>query len=270
MNTFASSIVPAGAAAALLISGSAYGAPLATESFDYDAGTALQSVPGGGGTGFAADWFKFSGGDHLITASSVSQTAASVEPTGNAVAVTDPGFTRYGRTLATPAGADGSTLWVSVLFDPITVTGGGFGGLVISGSADGVVLGDAGGSNTNYVAEKLFGGGFANSGVAITPGDETFLVARIDFNSDPGGLDTVSLFVNPGTTQPGASTSTVDLNFGTLDQIGLISGDGTTFNLDEIRLGSSYADVAAIPEPASVALLGAGLALVVGRRRRSA
>jgi len=44
---------------------------------------------------------------------------------------------------------------------------------------------------------------------------------------------------------------------------------GTKFFVDEIRIGTTFSDVAPVPEPGTLALLGSGGLLLLLRRRRA-
>jgi uncharacterized protein (TIGR03382 family) len=74
----------------------------------------------------------------------------------------------------------------------------------------------------------------------------------------------------PGATPPAAASATKsDLDVGTITTIGFAAGADATWTVDEVRIGSTFADVAPLPEPAAASLAGlAGLSLL-GRRRRS-
>jgi hypothetical protein len=51
----------------------------------------------------------------------------------------------------------------------------------------------------------------------------------------------------------------------TFDRIRIQSGNGSSFNVDEVALGTNYSD---IPEPATAGLLGLAAGALLARRRR--
>jgi len=118
------------------------------------------------------------------------------------------------------------------------------------------------------------------SPIAMGVGLTHLLVGRIDWN--PGGFETVSLWVDPtdvtsevaaGTTY--LSTSAFELTAITAVRpfVGNTAGALTAVsaNFDEFRLGGSWASVtslAVVPEPASGALLGLGVLSLLAFRRR--
>lgn len=81
-----------------------------------------------------------------------------------------------------------------------------------------------------------------------------------------------SLFVNPliGQSEPGvAPIAQMEVNLPRLNTIGFTSGfSGTEFIFDELRIGSTYADVTPVPEPTSLLLLSTAGAVLAGSRRR--
>jgi len=120
-----------------------------------------------------------------------------------------------------------------------------------------------------------------NINIATDNGATHLFVLRFDLTTAAGGdvvygyLDPTDLVNEPGS--PNALLFGFDFGlaqFGSMVQF-VFPGDApnTTGYLDELRFGTSYADVhpAAIPEPATFSLLGlAGLAFVFRARRQKA
>lgn len=115
-------------------------------------------------------------------------------------------------------------------------------------------------------------------------GDTLFIVGEYDISST-GAADTAELYVfdsstpTPDTipsTQP--LTPTVSSPFSAALSGGdniesfFLRDQGTSFaaNIDNVRVGTTWADVTSVPEPASLGLLGLGAFAAVSRRRRMA
>ena len=109
-----------------------------------------------------------------------------------------------------------------------------------------------------------------------------FFVIKID--NVVGGADTISIIYDPAdlTTEdswaaPDMQTTTKDI--GAPDKLWLYTWPDTTYgngnlhertglHIDEIRIGTSWADVTPVPEPATVAVLGISFVLAALLRRR--
>ena len=162
----------------------------------------------------------------------------------------------------------GSTLYVSFLMQLNQNTG--YAGLsFISGGGETLFLGRPGGAaaGTTLGIDPL--GGTAVRAAGADPLVLSLLVFRIDFL---GGSENINLYVNPtlGTEPATASATTTKTNQLNVDSFRIQSADPGT--LDELRFGTTYADVTpfAVPEPASAALVllgGAGMVAVIRRRR---
>ena len=130
-------------------------------------------------------------------------------------------------------------------------------------------------------------GGLVQSGtpIAMGIGITHLLIGRIDWN--PGGFETVSLWVDPSdvTTETAAgtiyaSTSAFELTgitgirpfVGASATVGGNTVPGTSANFDEFRIGGTWESVtslpvAPVPEPTTWALLGLGLGVFFLLRR---
>lgn len=117
--------------------------------------------------------------------------------------------------------------------------------------------------------------GTTAGGAAFTAGSDYLIVGKIDATA--AGADTISLSIWENGTSIGSEPVTwaVSGNVAAADQgVQLnrlyLQGSGNTDQFDEIRFGSSFADVTGVPEPSSFALLLCGsLALYLRRRHRS-
>ena len=162
---------------------------------------------------------------------------------------------------ATTSSADGSEIWVSV---EISLSGSTWGGIsFFDGGTEKVLFG----RDTNNAFWGIDAAPENYSTIAATV-DQTFhLLGLIEYNS---GVDTISLWIDPtdmnnlGT----ANASTTDtLGTFTKLRLGTGIGSGSGLTVDNLTIGTTFADV--IPEPSSAALLlGLGAVALVLRRRK--
>ena len=118
--------------------------------------------------------------------------------------------------------------------------------------------------------------GFSASNLSSMPvvtGTTAFLVLEMAFNSTNNTVN-LTLYVDPtpGLSTPAAGTSSTTANFlSPFSASGAVNLYGNGWSFDELRFGTTYADVApAVPEPAPAALLSmAGVVLLLTARRRS-
>ena len=104
------------------------------------------------------------------------------------------------------------------------------------------------------------GGSTADTGITSTL-DTTFLVGRIDFDTN-GNNDTVSFYVNPDLDAEPATADAVvsNRNIGVMNGYRVCATQANhSMKVDEIRIGTTWADVTPIPEPGTLALLATGL-----------
>lgn len=125
-------------------------------------------------------------------------------------------------------------------------------------------------------------GGLTSTGVGVTVGTTYLFVAKFELSLTAGANNAyVWIFDNPGAVGLGGA----DLATGTA--VGSITGRNSEdlrfksigfyldnandrVSVDEIRLGTTFADVTPVPEPSSFALLAAGLGVLTWLRRRGA
>ena len=255
----------------------AFGA--ARDSFEYPVG---QFGPANGGTGFAGPWGGLLGSQ--VVAGSLSDPSGLLATSGNRIE--DRNVFAPERKLAGTVGTPGTELWLGFLMRRDRDEPGWFGlqlrRQTAPGSSEGgaYFIGEPGSGAANGtwgVGQPVDDTSFVSSGVPFVANQTTFLVARIQFTA---ANDPITLFVNPtpGVLPTGGVTYT-GTNFQPfLEPTVALSGanhlfdpaNPTVFSFDELRVGSSYAEVAPImPEPSSALMLLALAATGLVRRRRA-
>jgi hypothetical protein len=257
--------------AALLLAAaprSASAVVLAYEEFNYaPVGSDLNGQSGGGSFGFTGPWIGQT--SYNVGAGSLASPLAPAPQEGNSVtAVAFGGNRGVDRALATPLGTEGTSAYISFLIQPQGILHqGAFNGwfaVVLRGSTE-VVVGM--GSNSEQIGMEV---GFeeARTNVNAVVGQTFFSVLRIDFTE---GVDPVYMYLNP---QPGApepatpSVSLINLNVDFLSTIGL-AGPGAS-GYDSLRIGTTYADVTPIPEPATWRLAALCVLAIAGSAQKKA
>lgn len=253
---------------------------VAYEPFNYDPGPPL--IGSNGGIGFSQPWSP--GGfnasifaNYTVAPGSLPDPAPATS--GNRVTtVAQSAISGLSRTLATPLGTPGTTEYLSFLIRPEGTVGagifGGFFGLYLNASTTGptisqdLFLGKPGTSN-QYSIENRGGGNQHLSAVTATSGTTALLVLRMDFTA---GIDRFTLYVNPspGALEPSSGVVKQDSDVGIVGALTLYSTGA--YSLDEIRIGTAYADVVpvAVPEPTSLISGLIGLAALAAWPRRRA
>ena len=254
------------AAFALLQTSSVHAVLIASESFNYpNVGGDLNGQSGGGSFGFSNAWVA----DPSITigAGSLVSPVTPLATSGNSMSAVAYGANRYiPRTLSSTMGAANTTRYVSWLMRPegILHQGAYNGWFVFSLQGDRIT--NVGmGSFTNLYGLEVGGTSTYTTQNAVV-GEAVFCVLRIDFTA---GVDTFRLYLNP---QPGApepavpATSQINIDVGTINRVELDGPGAYTF--DELRIGTTYADVTAVPEPSTLLLLAVSALRLLGRRTR--
>ncbi len=244
----------------------------------YTDGTTILT-PGSGGTGWVDHW-TVSGtptGQFAGTTSGLSYSNGGALTTTAGAAV-DTSGTLNAQMLrhfsdGTPY-SNGTTLYFSFLTERTSsVTASFLNFRLLGGTSDST---RAYFQNTTSGADSfsIYDQANAQLGSSFGSGLENttfFVVLRLDLAA--GATDTLSVWLNPALNAPlGIASASGTLNVDTNDISGirLTAGNSVTGLFDEIRVGTSFADVSPIPEPATWALMAASLtALMVFGRRRS-
>jgi hypothetical protein len=255
---------------------SANGGLLAYDGFDYAQGSKLAGLSGG--TGWSAPWAYSSGASasgNVVEGLGYTDSNGRQLLTAGGAWTTDPGvfFARAERGTTATFGAAGSSVWMSFLVRQTTTPNSGVSyamGTVGRGYTfgSGAMLGGLGDDDVRIAPF------YSSSGNVVLPGaapalSTSFIVLRVDFAA--AGNDTMNLWLNPELDgEAGDADLTLSArNYASFfDGVTLAHGDNRTFTFDEIRVGSGFASVTPVPEPAAWMLLGCGLALLPALRRR--
>ncbi|GAA5157267.1 hypothetical protein [Viridibacterium curvum] len=240
---------------------------LAQDDFNYGTG-ALSGQ--NGGSGWAGSW---------IASANASVVDPLVDLSGNrALAISGNNNSAAWRSLATAyAGSEvfvsfemqlaSGTLnnndFVSLWFDNVT-TGSHTNTPQLGIKANGS------GVNDVFVRTRGTAGSFA-AGSNVTAGQTFTLVGRLS-KSGSGNYDRFDLWFNPDAATAGAADASFTGNSGlsSLQWLGLRSANldaGDTVLIDRLRIGTTWADVSPVPEPAAPLLAGCGLLLFMCLRR---
>jgi hypothetical protein len=238
---------------------------LTYEGFNYTVGSSLDNQ--NGGTGWAANWGQFLGGATSYTnaAGSLTDPTSTLLTSAGKVQTAGAFAGRYNN--APGYGTAGTTNYFSVLIQlNYTPTSGSFAGLqLFNNTGQGDLFVGLNGSGANWGLQH--GSTNAYSTVAAASGQTVFLVLEADYGS---ASDTFKLYVNPtpGAAEPASPDATVSYLIGTQNGLGFNAGGPTSF--DELRIGTTYADVTpvAVPEPSTVILVAGSLISLLGYRSR--
>ena len=219
-----------------------------------------------GGTGFSGAWSAITG---TSTVSAPGLTYSGLTVVGNRATTPAATATTQNRGLSASIGGATGTTYISFLLRPDAAVSAANAEFALLGSVNSVYVGKAASGNTsNYLLDTTNSGGTQNtSSTAFANGTAVLMVLRADFVGGGGG-DTFKLYINPSNAaEPGSADATKSsYNVGTINTIQFTGNLG--FSFDELKIGSSYADV--VPEPGTYAA-GIAVAGIVGmtwRRRR--
>lgn len=252
--------------------GSANAALLANESFDYAVGANLANGSQNGGTGFLSGWAVGGASTSVVATGSLNYPPSiNYAPAGNSGSFTTTGenFAQLNRGLSASAqlpSATAGTRYISFLMNSNNLNQYNQFGL---------------GANSSYVTFGFNGGQFrieasgGASGASVLFGTPvagtTYLFVGKIVNDGTNTVASLSVY-GPGDAVPGTEgafqATTNPFPSRNLNGVYGFQGQNSVRALDEIRIGDTYADVIAVPEPATFALAAFG-ALCVARRRRA-
>lgn len=237
-----------------LLTPQAQAALIVYEGFDYAADFDARNVQ--------ANWT----GSSFFSVNSPGLTYSNLIVTGNRFESPNEFGREMFRNIGTQAAT--GTYWLSFIVDLETATTGGVGISLFNGGSENSFYGVAAGNTWGN------GGGSGQFATTATTAAPTFLTFRLNMDA---GISHMWINATPGAIDPTNATAANGVG-GTaftafaFDRIrtGVFFGGGNGA-FDEIRLGTTFGDVAPIPEPSTYALLAIGLgALVFLRRRRKA
>lgn len=252
--------------AALVATSSQSQAQLLTyEGFDYSEGSVADRS---GGTGWTGAWTAV--GTAPATVQTTSLSYSTLETAGNKVYLSPTSNTSgASRTFAN---LDSGTVYMSFLGN-LDEGIRFFGFRLFDGETERAFVGKRQGLSVWELTSP--GASLGPTTTAVTLDTTFFFVLRIDFNAS-GSNERLRLYMNPtvGATEPGTASADIisasSFQINKLDlAAGFTSGTNTTARgwFDEIRIGTTYADVTPVPEPTTGVLIGAGIALLAILRR---
>ena len=198
----------------------------------------------------------------LIASGNQLHTSGSTTPGNNAGVY---------RNLGLSYSTAGNVYWFSVLLQIDTGVGNSYAGVsLFSSSAEQFFYGQR--NVSSFWGMEQHAGSGANSSVSALGSANGFLVVELDGTSGDASHRTAKLFVNPtslGGAAPAMPSATLTFTDFSFNRFRAQSGK-EDLDVDELRFGTSYADVTPIPEPgmACWALLGLLFALFAGRQRK--
>ena len=247
---------------------STYAALIAYDGFNYPMG---QTVVGqNGGTGWSGGYAQ-NVGNSAAAYSEVSDIASSfpnLSSSGNQLhlnGTSAPGGSEgVYRNLASSYSTAGNVYWISVLLQIDNGVSASYAGVsLFSGTTEDFFFGQRNGSSTWGFEQHA--GADASSSVSAASSADGLLVVELD-----GNTHMASLFINPtslGGSAPNTADRTLTFTDFTFNRIRAQAGN-ENLDVDELRFGTTYADVTPVPEGATVlpAVLVLVIAVIVERR----
>lgn len=249
--------------ASLMTCAAANAALLVYEGFDYAEGDFTDGS--NGGTGWDAGWADVvtgSGPDEQIMSGSLVSPVAHLPSTGNNLNVAGTNDRFYRGVSSQNIGADGTTIYMSFLAQQLgsSVQNAAM-ELKRGGSTYVASMGSDSAAAVFGFTDKQNSANNISAGTYPAPDTDAHLwLLQFDFAA---GSDTVTL------TYDGVEQGSTTVADGSFDRIGAFFYSGTAgMAIDEIRVGTELADVVAVPEPATLGLLGLAFGGLVMLRRR--
>jgi hypothetical protein len=247
-----------------ITTGSGVAGPYIYEGFDYTPGQQLDLL--NGGTNFANAW---QAAKPVYTIQNGSLSYEDLATSGNSATFSESnlaGSEASRAVLGKGLGNDGTTSWVSFLMDPGALTTGGLMEFTIEGMNVGMT-----GQNKGLYAVGA-GTALESSTIPIVADQTVFVAIKMQFNSDPKGMDTATVFFDPtpGLAAPDVTGLAWTENFSSsITDLFFDAADGQSYSFDEIRIGNTYADVSPVnvaptPEPKFVWLGALGMVGLFG------
>ncbi|MFA9480047.1 hypothetical protein ACERK3_17365 [Phycisphaerales bacterium AB-hyl4] len=274
------------------MSSSAEAELLLYEGFDYSAEELLQGQDGGVGWPVEGDGSSSSRRGWAYNTATVGEASMSytdgdgneLVTSGNRAVISATNASTHGRAVryATPTdaspnlGADGGQLWLSYLADPTgsvsnTILDLGFGNPTSAGNVTFRIGGFDGVWSLRSARDSVA----SNTNVSWDTPAFVLLMFEFPDPQDTEGVTNAYLWLNPKLNEA-PDTSTADA------AIEDLTGDHTfdavyfwharqnygssVFNVDELRIGTTYGSVTPIPEPGMVGLVGLGALMFIKRR----
>jgi hypothetical protein len=219
--------------------------PARATPFAYEGFAMPLPHPFDGGPGFSGPWTGsgyYYGG---FAWSDATLNASGLRTSGGSLLGEASSWLSYASRMLDPSVKAYSTVYVSFLLQPRGHLNegayNGFFGLLIGGTTNVVFAGKSGGGALDrYVLETQGGTGQFASSAPVVLGQPSLLVVKVQLT---GGTDTFTLYVDPPIKSPEPASGTVksDIDLGDLTYLGIFSSG--SFAIDEIRLGTTFADV---------------------------
>lgn len=287
-------LTPLALCTAMAFAASASAELLLYEPFGYTAGADL--VGQNGGTGFTGAWRDGAAGGGIIQAGSLPAPAGVPTAGGHALLSGAAGTYQVYRDFTNIEGADGETTWISWIAqrqgDSIPTpdptygdnpyprgVNAGFFNTEHPTRPERVGIGNSSNATENEWSIIPEGSGGLREGSGVPWDEMHWAVMRLDHHGDINTPDDAYLWLDPDpNVEPdimNALASSVGVvDFSGLDFIRPFVGNESSGRpagqmvIDEIRVGTTYADMSAVPEPAALCLAGLAACGLVGRRRR--
>jgi hypothetical protein len=226
---------------------------IAYEPFDYEANVPV--VGQTNGFGFTSAWVPGGFNARLfdlfhINAGALTFPGLATKGTNHASGEAPPpgtgGIAGVGRVLSTNLAVSGATYYLSFLHQVEAEQE--YASIVLgTGTGKELSIGKSG-TPPRYNIAQRGGGGRVFTDVQPEVGQTAFLVVKMEFKD---GVDRFTLFVNPtpGKPEPASTTVKEDLDLDGAEMIFLYSRGA--WSVDEIRLGTTWADVTPAQKPAT-------------------